>query len=384
MTDEERADRDPKATPGEPWLITRPPPPPPPLGSAPPDAGPPSSGPAGPDTVRLPPVSAASSPAPDTGATAATTPGPPAAPPPPSAPPPPAAPPPLAASAPAPADEPRGGADPSGPPEPAPPVLPVLPAPPAPPTAADATAPFATVESPPADEPAAPAAAEAKTEPEAEAEATVPLTAAMATATPSSPTEPSGPEPAPTPAAKETPAKDGTRSSSRSFSAAGTSAVKAATAELQSHSPWVLGSAATLLAFAVGWFAGILLSFRHLGGYTARDRILQFFAPGTLAWALAILLAVALFAFGRRLEAAQDRRSHLTDLLPGGLFLAGVAVMVSALIGVLVELTNFGNGIDAAFASLIQYLAIFAIGAADTWWAHLELRARREAKKPTP
>ena len=57
--------------------------------------------------------------------------------------------------------------------------------------------------------------------------------------------------------------------------------------------------------------------------------------------------------------------------------------MGSALVGVLVELTNFGNGIDAAFAWLIGYLAIFAIGAADTWWAHLELQARREAKKPT-
>jgi hypothetical protein len=145
----------------------------------------------------------------------------------------------------------------------------------------------------------------------------------------------------------------------------------------------VLGSAAILLTFAIAWFAGILLSFRHLHGYTSRERILQFFAPGSLASALAILLAVALFAFGRRLEEKPVRKSRLTDLLPGGLFLAGVAVMVSAGIGVLVEITNFGNGIDAAFASLLEYLAVFAIGGAETWWAHLELQARREAKKPT-
>ena len=71
------------------------------------------------------------------------------------------------------------------------------------------------------------------------------------------------------------------------------------------------------------------------------------------------------------------------EWLPAGLFLAGAAVVVSAAIGILVELTNFGNGIDAAFAALIGYVAVLLAGGAATWWAHLELKARREATKPS-
>ena len=39
------------------------------------------------------------------------------------------------------------------------------------------------------------------------------------------------------------------------------------------------------------------------------------------------------------------------------------------MIGILVELTNFGHGIDAAFAALIGYVAVLLVGAAATWWA---------------
>ena len=53
------------------------------------------------------------------------------------------------------------------------------------------------------------------------------------------------------------------------------------------------------------------------------------------------------------------------------------------MIGILVELTNFGHGIDAAFAALIGYVAVLLVGAAATWWAHLELKARRKATKPS-
>jgi hypothetical protein len=135
----------------------------------------------------------------------------------------------------------------------------------------------------------------------------------------------------------------------------------------------VLGSGAVLVAFAVSWFAGILLSFRHASGFTARERILQFFEPGSLEWAVAILLAVALFALGRRFEPVPSHKSRATELLPEGLFLAGAGVVVSSAVGVLVELTNFGNGIDAAFSQLITYLAILLIGAAATWWAFKEM-----------
>ena len=44
---------------------------------------------------------------------------------------------------------------------------------------------------------------------------------------------------------------------------AGTAAAKAALTELREQSAWVLGAAAILVAFAMAWLAGILLSFRH-------------------------------------------------------------------------------------------------------------------------
>ena len=186
-------------------------------------------------------------------------------------------------------------------------------------------------------------------------------------------------EPAPA-----TGAGEGPRTSHRaSIMAAGTSAAKSAAKEVGRESPWVLASAAILLAFAMGWFAGILLSFRHAPGITSRDRILQFFEPGQLIWALAILVAVALLTTGRRFDSGPARKSGWPDLVSVGLFVAGIAVTFSALVGVLVELSNFGNGIDEAFAGLIVYLAVLVIGAAETWFAHSELGARREASKPS-
>jgi hypothetical protein len=143
--------------------------------------------------------------------------------------------------------------------------------------------------------------------------------------------------------------------------------------EFQQQSHWVLGSAAILLAFGLEWFAGILLSFRHLPGLTGRERILQFFEPGQLIWAVAILLALSLLVVGRRLGPAPSRKSRVADLLPTGLLLAGASVALSALVGVLVDISDFGNGIDAAFSGLITYLAISGIGAAATWWAFKEM-----------
>ena len=163
--------------------------------------------------------------------------------------------------------------------------------------------------------------------------------------------------------------------------AGGTGAAKSALREVRAISPWMLASATILLAFGVAWLAGVFLSFRHLPGFTGRDRVLQFFEPGSFEWALAILLALALLEVGRRFDpapahdtpdlpaAAHVRKSHLTRWLPVGLFLAGAAVCVSSAIGVLVELTAFGNGIDAAFSALINYLGILAVAAAATWWA---------------
>lgn len=167
------------------------------------------------------------------------------------------------------------------------------------------------------------------------------------------------------------------------FTVAGTAAAKAALTEVREESAWVLGASAILVAFAIGWFVGILLSFRHAHGYSARDRILQFFEPGSLTWALAILLALTLITIARKFDPDPGRRSRMHELLPAGLLLAGAAVVLSSVVGILVQLTNFGNGIDAAFAGLFGSVAVLLMGAAATWWAHIELGARRQASKPS-
>jgi hypothetical protein len=147
----------------------------------------------------------------------------------------------------------------------------------------------------------------------------------------------------------------------------------------------MLASAAILVAFFVAWFAGIVLSFRHAAGLTARDRILQFFEPGVLGWGIAVLVAIALFELGRRsdsvslsaeegtLSGARLRKKRFGELVPFGLFVAAAGVTVSALVGVLIQLTNFGNGIDSAFAALINDLALVGLGGAATWLGFKQL-----------
>ncbi len=203
------------------------------------------------------------------------------------------------------------------------------------------------------------------------------------------PDEPVFLPPGATPAAAATGAGEGAGNAERTTShhhpfGGGGAAARSAWREVSDISPWLLASAAILVAFIVAWFAGILLSFRHSAGLTARARILQFFAPGTLGWGLAVLVAIVLFEVGRRyaplpradraetMSGARLRKKRFVELLPLGLSLAGAAVTVSTLIGVLVELTNFGNGIDAAFASLLNYLALVGVGAAETWLAFKE------------
>ena len=164
-----------------------------------------------------------------------------------------------------------------------------------------------------------------------------------------------------------------------------TAAARSALREVSDISAWMLASAAILTAFFVAWFAGIVLSFRHAAGLTAHDRILQFFEPGILGWGVAVLVAIALFDVGRRsetispaapaqaLSGARRRKKRFVEWVPFGLFVAAVGVTVSALVGVLVELSNFGNGIDSAFSALINYLALVGVGGAATWLGFKQL-----------
>jgi hypothetical protein len=157
--------------------------------------------------------------------------------------------------------------------------------------------------------------------------------------------------------------------------ASAVSTAKSAFQRVTAHSPWALASATIVVAFVVAWFAGVVLSFRHASGLSGRDRVLQFFEPASFQWSVAILVALVLWVVGRRLDPAPHPapKSRLRELLPMALFLAAAAVGISATIDALVELTAFGNGIDAAFSGLIDYLAILLIGAATAWWAFREI-----------
>ncbi len=150
----------------------------------------------------------------------------------------------------------------------------------------------------------------------------------------------------------------------------GPTAFKAGVRHLKGRSPWVLGAAAILVAFAASWFADVVLAFRHAPGATSQDRVLQFFAPGSIDWGVAILLAVCLLAAGRRFDLGTAASSVLNDALSLTLFLAAGAVGVSAAIDLLVELTNFGHGIDAALSGLVSYAAVLPLASVSAWWAH--------------
>jgi hypothetical protein len=145
-------------------------------------------------------------------------------------------------------------------------------------------------------------------------------------------------------------------------------------ANLKNGSPWVLGAASVPVALAAVWLSDILLTFRHAPRETAQDRLLSLFGVGSVAWAVAVLLAAALLAAGRRFELGAASPA-LRELATLGVLAASVAVAACAAVDVLVELGNFGHGIDAAFSGLIGYLAVLPLAVAAGWWA-FRLRSR--------
>jgi len=136
----------------------------------------------------------------------------------------------------------------------------------------------------------------------------------------------------------------------------------------------MLAAGGILLVFAADWFASILYAFQHDRGLTGQTRVLTFFGPGTITWAIAVALGVALVAAGRRFELAASAPGWLNDRVPAGLFVAACVVGISAAINVLVEFANFGHGIDRAIVGLIQYGAVIPLAAATALWARKEWR----------
>jgi hypothetical protein len=146
---------------------------------------------------------------------------------------------------------------------------------------------------------------------------------------------------------------------------------------LRAESPWMLGSAALLLALLAYWADSILLAFQHAPGMTGQDRVLQLLTPGSFGWAAGVLLAVALHCAGRHFELAPSEPGPLHSRLPGFLLAAAIAALVAAALDVLVELANFGHGIDRALAGLLGYLGVIGLAGATAWWAHRESQATR-------
>jgi len=145
--------------------------------------------------------------------------------------------------------------------------------------------------------------------------------------------------------------------------------LKAGVSDLTHRSPWVLAAGSVLVALVLTWLASALLAFRHSPGTTSQDRIMQFFAPGALDWGVAVVLGVALLAAGRRFDMRMSAPDVLRDAVSLGLCLMALAIGVSAAIDFLVELTNFGHGIDTAFAGLFAHAAALPLAAVAAWWA---------------
>ena len=184
------------------------------------------------------------------------------------------------------------------------------------------------------------------------------------------PPPPSGPVPVPDTPATSGPGDRREPGRSRSPLNEGSTAFSAGVRHLKGHSPWVLAAVSILVAFATSWFADLVLAFRHAPGSTSQDRVMQFFAPGSIEWGVAVLLGVCLIAAGRRFDLSSRAPSVLNDGVSVGLMLAAGAVGVSATIDLLVELTNFGHGIDAALSGLVSYAAVLPVAGVSAWWAH--------------
>ena len=139
---------------------------------------------------------------------------------------------------------------------------------------------------------------------------------------------------------------------------------------LKDESPWMLASAALLVALAAYWMGSFLMAFEHGSGLTGQDRVLRILVPGSFVWAAGALLAVALHAAGTKFELAPAEPSPLRSRLPRLLVTAALVSAVAAAVDVLVELADLGHGIDRALAALLGYAGVAVLSGATAWWAH--------------
>lgn len=148
--------------------------------------------------------------------------------------------------------------------------------------------------------------------------------------------------------------------------------LSSAARHLRVESPWMLASAGLLALLGAYWAGSIVSAFQHGHHITAQTRVLRVLAPGSFAWVLGAVVAVALYSAGRRFEVATPRPGPLRAPLAMGLVLAGAAAVASSALSLIVELTNFGHGISGALAGLIAYSGSLVVAGAVAWWSNLE------------
>jgi predicted lysophospholipase L1 biosynthesis ABC-type transport system permease subunit len=150
--------------------------------------------------------------------------------------------------------------------------------------------------------------------------------------------------------------------------------------EALSKTPWVLGAAAILVGLAIFWLASIVSAFQHDAGYDFRQRVIHLLAPGNAAWAVAVLLAVALLALASTTE---DKRSAVVGFVYQLLLLAAALITVAAVINAIIEITYIGSSFDLALSGFLGYLAAVPISAAAGLWAYRANPSGLPGKKST-
>lgn len=138
-------------------------------------------------------------------------------------------------------------------------------------------------------------------------------------------------------------------------------------ARLRREPAWNLAAAAILVAYACAWLASLLRALRHEPGLSAQQRLLDLFGPGSVQWGVLMLVALGFMAAARRPAGGTD--GDLGRVLPAVVLIASATVAAAAAFGVVVELANFANGIDAAFSGIVARLGALATSGAALWWA---------------
>jgi len=136
--------------------------------------------------------------------------------------------------------------------------------------------------------------------------------------------------------------------------------------EALAKTPWVLGAAAILIGLVLYWAGSIISAFEHNVGYDARQRIVHLLGPGNAAWAVAVLLAVALLVLG---SAAEAKRATMANFLYQLLLLAAALITVASVINAVIYLTYIGSSFDVAIYDFLEFLAGAPIAGAAALWA---------------